>query len=243
MPTAMIWFSHFGEQFLGKMDPKTGKVWEFPLPVIKAGFPVGSLDLKTDKAGNLWLGMMYQGGVARFDKKTETFKVWSIPKEWQTDAAQSGHLDPDRAPTSTARYGSRTPTARRSCGSIRRPDSGRISVRSAIRRTAGASASTASRPTATTISICSISRHRTSARSTPRPASSRSIAARSPTSRPRRGEVDEQNRLWFAEYAGNAIGMFDPKTENDQRMGAADAMGPALRRRRPTRTARPGPAR
>ena len=32
-------------------------------------------------------------------------------------------------------------------------------------------------------------------------------------SRPRRGAVDDQNRLWFAEYAGNAVGMFDPKTE------------------------------
>src|SRR5262245_2382058 len=81
----IVWFSHFGEQFLGKMDPKTGKVWEFPIPVLKAGFPVGTLDLKTDQAGNLWIGMMYQAGVARFDKKTETFKVWSIPKEWQTD--------------------------------------------------------------------------------------------------------------------------------------------------------------
>jgi virginiamycin B lyase len=28
--------------------------------------------------------------------------------------------------------------------------------------------------------------------------------------------VDESNRLWFAEYAGNAIGMFDPKTEQVQ---------------------------
>ena len=35
----IVWFSHFGEQFLGKMDPKTGKVWEYPIPVIKAGFP------------------------------------------------------------------------------------------------------------------------------------------------------------------------------------------------------------
>jgi virginiamycin B lyase len=34
-----------------------------------------------------------------------------------------------------------------------------------------------------------------------------------PNSRPRRGRVDEDGRLWFAEYQGNAIGMFDPKTE------------------------------
>src|SRR5438445_4565012 len=32
-------------------------------------------------------------------------------------------------------------------------------------------------------------------------------------SRPRRGRADEQGRLWFAEYGGNAIGMLDPKTE------------------------------
>src|SRR3989441_12656885 len=34
-----------------------------------------------------------------------------------------------------------------------------------------------------------------------------------PDSRPRRGRVDHEGRLWFAEYQGNAIGMFDPKTE------------------------------
>ena len=32
-------------------------------------------------------------------------------------------------------------------------------------------------------------------------------------SRPRRGRVDAQGRLWFGEYGANAIGMFDPKTE------------------------------
>src|SRR5260221_892035 len=34
-----------------------------------------------------------------------------------------------------------------------------------------------------------------------------------PDSRPRRGRVDHEGRLWFAEYQGNAIGMFDPRTE------------------------------
>ena len=93
----MIWFTHFAEQFFGKMDPKTGQVWEYPLPVLKPGYPVGTLDLGLDKDGNPWIGMMYQAGIARFDKKTETFKTWSIPKEWQTDAAQTGHLDPSFA--------------------------------------------------------------------------------------------------------------------------------------------------
>ena len=33
-----------------------------------------------------------------------------------------------------------------------------------------------------------------------------------PNSHPRRGMVDDQGRLWFAEYFGNAIGMLDPET-------------------------------
>ena len=49
----MVWFTHFGEQFLGKLDPKTGAVSEYPLPVIKEGYPVGTLDLESDKAGKI----------------------------------------------------------------------------------------------------------------------------------------------------------------------------------------------
>src|SRR5262249_44629453 len=30
----IVWFSHFGEQFLGRFDPKTLKVSEYPLPVL-----------------------------------------------------------------------------------------------------------------------------------------------------------------------------------------------------------------
>ena len=29
---------------------------------------------------------------------------------------------------------------------------------------------------------------------------------------PRRGRVDSQDRLWFAEYGANSIGLFDPET-------------------------------
>ena len=35
-------------------------------------------------------------------------------------------------------------------------------------------------------------------------------------SRPRRGRFDQQNRLWFAEYGANGIGMLDPQTEKIQ---------------------------
>ena len=65
----MVWYSDFGALFLGKMDPKTGKVTEYPIPKIKEGFPVGTLDLEADRDGNIWVAMMYQGGVAKLDQE------------------------------------------------------------------------------------------------------------------------------------------------------------------------------
>jgi hypothetical protein len=81
--TGMAWYSDFGEQFIGRVDPNTGKVTEFPIPVLKKGFPMGTLDLQLDKEENLWVSLMYQGGIAKFDRKTEKFDVYSVPKEWQ----------------------------------------------------------------------------------------------------------------------------------------------------------------
>jgi len=81
--SASAWgeFSHFGEQFLSKLDPVTGKVTDYPIPVLKPDHPKGTLDLETDPDGNLWIGMMYQGGMARFDRKTEQFRIYPVPKE------------------------------------------------------------------------------------------------------------------------------------------------------------------
>src|SRR5204863_6776256 len=65
-----VWYSDFGDLFLGALDPKTGKVTEHPLPLTKPGAAVGSLDLELDADGNPWLAMMYQAAVAKLDKKS-----------------------------------------------------------------------------------------------------------------------------------------------------------------------------
>ena len=59
----IAWYSSFGEQNLGRLDPRTGRVREFPIPEAKPGFPTGLLGLRSDKAGNLWLGNMYQAQI------------------------------------------------------------------------------------------------------------------------------------------------------------------------------------
>src|SRR2546427_12432888 len=75
----MVWYSDFGSQFVGKLDPKTGKIVEYPVPVMDPNEPRGALDLELDPSGNVWLGTMYQGVIARLDPKTQEFKTWTIP--------------------------------------------------------------------------------------------------------------------------------------------------------------------
>ena len=52
----------------------------------------------------------------------------------------------------------------------------------------------------------------TSAGSMPRAARSRSIRHHT-RSRPRRGRLDDLGRIWFAEFAGERVGVFDTRTE------------------------------
>ena len=80
----MAWYSNFGEQNLGRLDPKTGKVTEYPVPEHKPGFPTGFLALRADQDGNLWLGNMYQATLVKFDRKAEKFTYWPLPKEQST---------------------------------------------------------------------------------------------------------------------------------------------------------------
>src|SRR5262249_27374115 len=74
----IAWYSNFGEQTLGKLDPKTGKHMEYPVPEPKKGSPTGALSVRFDNEQNLWLGMMYQAGIAKFNYKNETFHVSHI---------------------------------------------------------------------------------------------------------------------------------------------------------------------
>jgi len=52
----MAWYISFGEQIIGKLDPKNGKTTEFPVPTVKTRLPIGELSLRPDQDGNLWGG-------------------------------------------------------------------------------------------------------------------------------------------------------------------------------------------
>jgi virginiamycin B lyase len=76
-----VWFSDFQEQFIGKLDPKTGKVTQYPVPVSKPSFPTGSLMLTIDKDGYIWEGMMGQAQIAKLDPKTGQVSILLAP-DW-----------------------------------------------------------------------------------------------------------------------------------------------------------------
>ena len=79
---------------IGSLDPRTGDVKEFALPEIKKGSPTGSLSLRADADENLWLGMMYQGAIARFDRKTEKLQVWNVPDTRNPNGTQINMTSP-----------------------------------------------------------------------------------------------------------------------------------------------------
>src|ERR1700680_19803 len=73
-----VWYSDFNSQFIGKLDPKTGKVVEYPVPQNRFGqIAQGGLQIDIDKEGRIYYGNMSQMQIVRLDPKTgkmETFK-------------------------------------------------------------------------------------------------------------------------------------------------------------------------
>jgi streptogramin lyase len=91
----LAWYASFGEQILGRLDPRTGTVTEFDVPLLKPKMPTGILGVRFDEDENVWLGMQFQGGVGRFDRKTESFQTWSLPPELNGDHVQINQISAD----------------------------------------------------------------------------------------------------------------------------------------------------
>ena len=208
----MVWYSHFGEQFLSKLDPKTGKVTDYPIPVQKPNHPKGTLDLEQDADGDIWVGLMYQSGIARFDRASEKMRIYALPPEWQTDATQQSHFSVAATKVdgkAWVKNSDRSQVMRLDVATGQYENLGTFRIRPTTARSAFTASMPISRTTPTSLNLALAPL----ARSTPRPARSPSIPRR-PGSRGRGvAAVDDQNRLWFAEFGGNAVGMFDPKTQ------------------------------
>src|SRR3989440_1264987 len=92
----IVWYSQFDQQFLGRFDPKTLTHAEFAIPVQRPDFPKGTLDLEVDPEGNLWLSHMFQSGIVKFDKKSERFQAFPLPKDVVNENSQQSMVGPQR---------------------------------------------------------------------------------------------------------------------------------------------------
>ena len=210
----MVWYGDFGSQYLGVLNPKTGEIKEYPIPLTKPGAATGFLDMNFDPDGNIWLGMMMQGVMQRFDPRTGTFQSWKNPKFDQGDAARTAMVTPTRMNVDGKVW-------------VGADEEYQVDVASgewvAIDYKKGRSPSEPNyndRIGSYGVAVDSQNNfyglnlggtHVT--RVDAKTMNARPFRTPTADSGPRRGHMDPQDRLWFAQFRGNNIGMFDTKTE------------------------------
>jgi virginiamycin B lyase len=210
-----VWYASFGEPILGKLNPKTGKTTEYPIPVLKPGHINGNLDLEFDEDQNLWIAMTFQAGIARFDRKTSEFRIYKLPPEMDGDYRELTFVAPNHSKVD---------------GKVWINDSGTYTVlRLDIVTGKFEVFEPFPKPRPTTYGLSSDSQNDAVFNVMGREdigmvdAKTGKISIYplpTPRSAPRRGSVDAQGRLWFGENRANKIGMFDTKTHEVQEWSA-----------------------
>ena len=206
----IAWYSSFGEQKIGRVDPVTGAVKEFNVGISKPDFPTGVLALRTDRAGELWIGNMYQASIARFDRKTEKFQAYGpapqdnlASTQLNMVAAMNSHVD------------GKVWTQNNGFAGVHRLDlaTGKMETWAPFKD---------AKEPHNIYDVISDSknnayftdfRQRHIGRIDAKTGEVKLFATPTEGSSPRRGTMDAQDRLWFGEYRGHRIGMFDTKTE------------------------------
>jgi streptogramin lyase len=207
----MVWYDSFGEQILGKLDPRTGKTKEYTLPISKPGAPTGSLDLQFDEDGDIWIANQFQAAVLKFDPKTEKFQTWVMPPDLNRAYVQITEVSPQhhnvdgkvwiddagtwyihRLDLATGKWETFEPFK------VPRPNI--YDVISDAQNNAYFTVYGREHIGRIDAKTGKITFYQTPTRN----------------SAPRRGMMDAQGRLWFGENRGDRIGMFDTKSERFQ---------------------------
>jgi streptogramin lyase len=207
--SGIVWYSSFGEQNLGRLDPKTGKVTEFPVAEHKPDFPTGLLGLRSDPQGNLWLGNMYQATIVKFDPRTETFKYWPLEGDEDIDAAQINMVSPQHSDVDGKLW-----TQNNGFAGVHRLDiaTGKLETWEPFKGVPGPHNIYDVIPDSHNNAYFTDFRQRHIGRIDAKTGEVKLYEIPTPASAPRRGTMDAQDRLWFGEYRGDRIGMLDTKT-------------------------------
>jgi streptogramin lyase len=202
-----FWYTDESAQVAGKLDPKTNTFTEWELPPVPDDSIPGARDVIVDKDDVPWFPVRVQGGaslVSKFDQKTG--KVEMVPEAYGQFLGLGGdgkiwtgtntfhRVDPKTMKVDLSMSWVKSPNmpagARMSCYQLQADSKGN--------------------PWCTGYFgsyIIMMDAKTQEAHFWPTP---------TPNAMPRRNRMDPQDRLWFAEYTADRVGVFDSKTEKFQ---------------------------
>jgi streptogramin lyase len=208
-----IWFNHFNDNAIGRLDPQTGEVkeWRWPYRAKEGSFePTGARTLMgPDERGRWYIGNQAQSGVVVFDPATEQFEFHDPPGGGEMIDVSASRVDG---------YGWRAEAAPVAGGGVHHIDLETWEAKTIK--------GTIDKPLyAYDIAADSHNNLYGSARGAPYvwrvdaktldvkyydiPAEPRGVGGFG--SGMRRGITDAQDRLWWGGYDGNFVGMLDPR--------------------------------
>jgi len=210
-----LWYSDFNSQYFGKRDLKTGKVVDYQVPQARLGqIAQGGLQIDVDKEGRIYYGNMSQLQIVRFDPKTDKMETFKVPvpeselgdghltmidpafqhldgKLWMNVAFATGeaggawHVDLAKNEWTKVTYPPGSPNAQAYdvVADSKNNMYGMTMANDKLWMTDGKTLKTVWYDFPMKGSGC------------------------------RRGHIDSQDRVWCGVFNGNAIAMFDPKTQ------------------------------
>ena len=92
-----IWYSTHRSSYVGRLDPRTGKVTEFHVPPVQPGALPGTHWIHVDKDGIVWGSENWAHNIWRLDPKTGEFKriPWHVKEALNSPMGGNYALDPD----------------------------------------------------------------------------------------------------------------------------------------------------
>jgi streptogramin lyase len=206
-----VWYTDFGEMFIGKFDPKTLKLVEYPIKKFKDKAPSGLLSIEFDREGKIWFDTMYQGSLGRLDPKTGKIAYYPLPPEYNDDTVQlnfTGLRHDVDGKVWTKSVGTqhifRLDLATNKWERFHPTDDLQTVKNAAIYQVISDSQNNLWMAEFTAGHLGKIDAKTTKVTWYPMP---------TPNARARRMVIDEQDRITVAEYRGNKVAVFDTRAE------------------------------
>ena len=214
-PDGNVWYNDFVSPFIGKLDPNTGEVTEYDLPVTKPGFATGSHAIDFSDDGLVYASGMHQSYVVEFNPATEEMRTLQFP-HWQVDNAGNDSrvtvLDPSAKSVNGLIWVNGYKGGELGVAYQVNPETHEWTEITHLPSAPPHNAYDVVADSQNNMYGFNMNREhiwKTDAVSR----ETKFYRIPTPGAGGRRGNVDLKDRLWWAQYRGNGIGMFDPETE------------------------------